>query len=393
MAKTWRVPAREVARVTVYLALLLVSFEVYRAISAGAPRQQALAQSHAAMIIGIERRVGILWEPAMQRRVVGVAPSAGGAALHNLAQYLATRVYKGGQIQWLLGVLLWLYLFQRRCFTRTLLAIISTTMAAVTISALWPVAPPRFALTGAPYFMRDLTGIPPSERMLEHAAGFNPFASLPSVHVLWALLTALGLWYAAPGRAARVATCLFPLATISSVVITGNHYLIDCAASALLIAVYLTLQRLSSRVWAPARAPDTQPAMQSPRNCLVFCACAAWVLLLAGDMLERAAGILVLASGAAAILLTRGQRRRRVNRETRAVDWWCLVLFLAGSTAIDAHQVLSRLVASMLWFVAVSIPLYARTAGSLRPAMHHATVMAAHEPAVAHGMEAAQSAI
>jgi hypothetical protein len=130
--------------------------------------------------------------------------------------------------------------------------------------------------------------------------------------VLWALLTALGLWRAAPHRAARVAALIFPAATIAAVIVTGNHYVIDCVGSAVLLGLYLVLEALSLRVVSylrvhrhaapqrPAPAYDASPL----RGPLIFCACAGWVLM-AGDPLERAFGLLTILSGAYTIVIAR----------------------------------------------------------------------------------------
>jgi hypothetical protein len=364
------------AQAFLFLALLVASFECYHAISADAPRRQAVAQQHAARLTALERRLGIFWEPATQQRVIAAPSRAAGvrAALVHVAHYLAVRIYRGGQVQWLVGLLLWLYLFRRHLVRRMLTAIVSTTMVAVSVSAVWPVAPPRFALAGSPYFVRDLTGTISSEQVLVHSVGFNPYSSFPSVHVLWALLTALGLWYAAPNPAVRVAALIFPAATTMAVIVTGNHYVIDCVGSAVLLGLYLVLEALSCRVmlylgarrraaprrWAPVYDPSPL------RGPLIFCACAGWVLM-AGDPLERTAGVLAMLSGACMIVIARGRSHAAGARPLHlSADWWGALLFLVGSTAIDAHLLMSRLIAGALWLVAVMLPLRARLPRSPR---------------------------
>jgi membrane-associated phospholipid phosphatase len=56
----------------------------------------------------------------------------------------------------------------------------------------------------------------------------NPYAAMPSLHVGWAVLVAIGVLRAFPGnRFVVVLAVLHPLAQAASTVVTGNHYLLD----------------------------------------------------------------------------------------------------------------------------------------------------------------------
>ncbi|HWE64986.1 MAG TPA: phosphatase PAP2 family protein [Chloroflexota bacterium] len=354
-----------------YLLLLLAGFECYRAISMQMPRQSLVAHHHAATVIDLERRWGVFWEPRLQHLALHNDPSAAASAINQLTRYLVARIYKSGQVPWLLAMLCWLYLFRRGFFKRMCVAIILCTLAAILCAAIWPVAPPRFALAGPPYWVEDVTGMPVSERILSRMVGFDPYASLPSIHVLWAALTTLGLWYGASNWRMRVAATAFTGAEIVTVLITGNHYLLDCLASLALLATYLLLQAGLLRLWAwrnaervrdvceaPGARVRTQGASLRPMDSpLLLCACAACILLLAGDDVERSAGVLLLCMGAAALLLA----RRRVRSggvlcaSTPHAEWVSGALFVAGTTAIDAHQMAAHLAAGSLWLSAVTL--------------------------------------
>jgi membrane-associated phospholipid phosphatase len=58
----------------------------------------------------------------------------------------------------------------------------------------------------------------------------NPYAAMPSLHVGWAVLVALGVTRAVPGsRIVIVLVLAHVVAQSTSTVFTGNHYFIDWA--------------------------------------------------------------------------------------------------------------------------------------------------------------------
>ena len=76
---------------------------------------------------------------------------------------------------------------------------------------------------------------------------YNPYAAMPSMHVGWTLLLAIGLYGIAHG-VARVVVVAHPAIMTVAVVATGNHYLLDALAGATIALVALALVR-----WAHAR--------------------------------------------------------------------------------------------------------------------------------------------
>ena len=103
-------------------------------------------------------------------------------------------------------------------------ALIACNLIGLAVFLLYPVAPPRM-LPG----FHDTTGtsVPVFSSMLESKAA-SQFASLPSLHVAWALwvaIAATALLYR--HRVLRVLVWLYPVATTLDVLATANHYLLD----------------------------------------------------------------------------------------------------------------------------------------------------------------------
>lgn len=366
-----------------YILLLLVGFEAYHSISERVPRQQAAAHHHAAALVAVERRLGIFLEPEVQRLT---GANGAGTAISRAA----TLVYTQGQIPWLAAMLCWLCIYHRRAFRVLCSAAIVTTIAAILFAATYPVAPPRFALAGPPYWIADRTGAPVAERTLVQRVGFNPYASLPSIHVLWALITGLGLWTVAPRRLFRCAAVVLPCMVIASVVITGNHYLTDCFASAVLLGGYMLAYSGAAHIWrwtqarrraaadhaaargerghpsrhraaltvfadTPRPVADARGALMGP---LLLSSCIGCLLVVGGSGLERTYGIVVFIVCAA--IIVRGDQRTGSIRSTPSIDWLSGFLFVAGTTAIGAHLDLARELGSACWLAAALLPPLSR---------------------------------
>lgn len=100
----------------------------------------------------------------------------------------------------------------------------------------YPVAPPRM-LPG----YHDITGInvPLFSGLIEGKAA-DQFASLPSLHVVWALWVAVAMSTTLRTPALRALVWLYPAATVVDVLATANHYWLDVvAAPAVLALAYL----------------------------------------------------------------------------------------------------------------------------------------------------------
>lgn len=105
------------------------------------------------------------------------------------------------------------------------------------LAAFWfyPVAPPRM-LPG----YHDITGmnVPLFSGLIEGKAA-DQFASLPSLHVVWALWVAVAMTTTLRTPALRVLVWLYPAATVLDVLSTANHYWLDViTAPAVLLLAY-----------------------------------------------------------------------------------------------------------------------------------------------------------
>ena len=369
----------------VYFGLLLAGFEIYHVASMHAPRQSALAHQHADALVRLEQRLGILVEPRVQRFALHHPhPSILPYLLDNAAiRFEAQLIYAGGQMPWLASMLLWLLLFRPQYIKRMCVLAIVGSLAGILIAAFYPVAPPRFTLAGSPYHVEDVSAMLVSEQALVQHGGFNPYAAMPSLHVVWALIAALGLWVGTARWELRVLSCLFPTSIVAAVIITGNHYILDCLASVLLLAGLL----LCYRIWtwlcrarrdhvvgvdaAPATNPSGGPERRRrpnlrPLDCpVLLCAITGAALIPSVNLLQRALGLLLLAAGAFAppVALKRIRAGTIPYDSTPTLEWWSGFLLVVGATTLGADDVRTLEIGSLCWTIAALLPLLARMRG------------------------------
>jgi hypothetical protein len=140
-------------------------------------------------------------------------------------------------------------------------ALIACNVIGLVAFWFYPVAPPRM-LPG----YHDVTGasVPVFSGLIEGKAA-DQFASLPSLHVTWALWVAVALCSVLRQPALRLLVWLYPLATILDVLATGNHYWLDVvlAPGVLVLAYAIAAAPAQARrygLWPPRRrAVAAQP--------------------------------------------------------------------------------------------------------------------------------------
>ncbi len=153
------------------------------------------------------------------------------------------------------AALAWLLLRHPERYARARTALAATTAVGFVCFWLFPVAPPRL-LPGS-FGMVDTmraTGSGPVETTLISTAG-DQYASMPSLHVAWAVWCALALYPAVRHRVLRVLVAAYPVMTTLVVVATGNHYFLDAAAGTFLAGLtWAAVSRLTRAGAAAAGA-------------------------------------------------------------------------------------------------------------------------------------------
>ena len=131
-----------------------------------------------------------------------------------------------------------LYVYLRRIF------VLSMLLAAV-VFAVFPLAPPRFMPGLGVTDTVTLLGLDPAPAS-DSAISYNRFAAMPSLHYTWALLVMIGA-FKFGGFWTKVAGFTFQMLMFVAIIATGNHYVLDAIAGAILLLVVIYIARLWMR--------------------------------------------------------------------------------------------------------------------------------------------------
>jgi len=177
-------------------------------------------------------------------------------AAHRELAWVASWYYQVAHLTVTLLVLLACYWRRPDVYRSARNALVSINALALVVFWTYPVAPPRL-LPGAPYV--DITQATGAAAATATSAP-DPYAAMPSLHTAWAVWVALVGIVLVGRRWAGPLLALYPLTTVVVIVATGNHYLLDAVAGAVLggvaaVGAGVTRRRAPEPAWlAAARA-------------------------------------------------------------------------------------------------------------------------------------------
>jgi hypothetical protein len=213
----------------------------------------ANAQDSAAM-----RHGWALWHLEHLAHIAVELPLNGLVAAHRMLGQALALYYDFGHGVVTFGVLASLYVFRAPLYRRARNALILINGAALVIFMLLPVAPPRL-LSGSGF----VDVVVASHTVGSWEAGnstlsqhVDRFASLPSLHVAWAVWVLRCVMASSSSRVLRLLASGHVALTAAIVVVTGNHYIVDVVAGAVLAeAAWWTVRGvvLSVRALRPCR--------------------------------------------------------------------------------------------------------------------------------------------
>jgi hypothetical protein len=217
------------------IAVVLGALGAYEAARLLMEPNWAQAFANARRIEALEQVAGIAWEQSLQRAFL---------ALPDLVSVLNIFYFVGHFV--LTGIFFfWLYHRSRDGFRSYRDGFLAATAIALVIHYAFPTAPPRLAGVGLEDTLLALSGIDigsPTSSALS-----NPVAAVPSLHAAYALGVGLGLLRFARSSLVRVAGALYPPLVVLTIVVTGNHFVLDALAGMLVLGVGFWLAALLHR--------------------------------------------------------------------------------------------------------------------------------------------------
>ena len=190
---------------------------------------------NARRIVSAENSMGFFWEPGWQSWILAHARVL--AEFFNWAY-----IWTYWPIIILVGLVLYLVNRRRYYYYRTVVVI--NLVFALVVFMLFPVTSP-FNLTA--YFVNTIQELGPSFYGSSDMAGYyNTNAAMPSLHFSWTII--LGVLFLKSFKGwFKLLGIAYPVMTFFAITITGNHFILDAVAGAILAGAAFGVMGLGNR--------------------------------------------------------------------------------------------------------------------------------------------------
>ena len=223
------------------ITLVIGLAEAYRLLRRLIPTDWPQAVANAHHVFRLERVSHIAWEQGIQQWFLQFPTLVRGMNWF----YLSSHFVVTG------AFFVWLYWRDREGFAIFRDGFLLATAIALVIHWRYPTAPPRLAQMGVKDTIDLYSGV--NIGRPQHERFSNPVAAVPSLHAGWAIAVGAGLLLYGRNLLARAAGIAYPAAVLLTIVVTGNHFIFDAVAGALVMAVGFAAT-------APFRVGTREPA-------------------------------------------------------------------------------------------------------------------------------------
>lgn len=228
---------RATGRIGLHEIVVVVSaFLVYYLIRGAVVGRAGEAMVRGFNLIDLEQRLHIYWELEMQSWILD----------HYWLIKTVNWIYFWGHMPLVVIVAVWLYVSRRDTYRLTRNAFLASGAIAVVIYWALPTAPPRLIPFGG--FIDTMAAFDRVGYNAQETKAFvNPFAAVPSLHFGWSLLLGVMTAYTGKHWLWWVFGAVWPVAMFFSVVLTGNHFILDAVLGAIVSFAGLGIAWLMER--------------------------------------------------------------------------------------------------------------------------------------------------
>ena len=185
----------------------------------------AAALANAQRIVEVERVLLLGWEEPLQDAFLALPGLVRAMnVFYFVGHFLLTAIF-----------FLWLYHRSRDGFRSFRDGFIVATLIALVIHWQFPTAPPRLAGVGLIDTLRLFSGIDIGSP--RSTALSNPVFAVPSLHAGYAAGVGYGLVRYARLRWLRLLGAAYPAAVVLTIIVTGNHFVVDALAGIAVLAL------------------------------------------------------------------------------------------------------------------------------------------------------------
>ena len=217
------------------LAVVLGAVAAYEVSRLAMDPNWAQAFTNARRIVSLEQVLGLAWEQSLQRAFLALPDIVSALnVFYFVGHFLITGIF-----------FFWLYHRSREGFRSFRDGFLAATAIALVIHWLYPTAPPRLAGVGIEDTLRVLSGIDigsPTSSALS-----NPVAAVPSLHAAYALGVGIGMIRYTGSHLLRTVGVIYPPLVVLTIVVTGNHFVLDAVAGMAVLGVGFWLARALRR--------------------------------------------------------------------------------------------------------------------------------------------------
>jgi len=248
--------------------LLVVGIELCDDIYHGfiSPRPIALPQANAVRVVLFEQSHGFWIEPGIQRYFEHVHHLFGLTITWQHVVPLVNTIYGVAHGVVTMAMAIWLFWQHRNRFPFVRNVFIVTTALSVITYNVFPVAPPRLA-TGLTYHGRPFQFIDTVFVGGGVNLGFDRYAAMPSLHVAWAFIVGVTVFWTARRLGVRLLGIVHPILMFLAVLVTANHFIADCLGALAIVVIAYPVAWLGSKTnvsWITgADAGDPEGTRQS----------------------------------------------------------------------------------------------------------------------------------
>jgi membrane-associated phospholipid phosphatase len=219
VSETSRRLPRGWAHLALQFVIWLGFYVLYQIVRGAADRSVPHAFRNGEWVLHTERQLGTMFEPAVQR---AVDTSSILITLTSYTYWLSQFVVVG-------ATLLWVYFRNHDRFAGFRNWLIVANVTGLVGYVLVPTAPPRmFPEWGFVDTLGEYASINHDSGFIASAA--NPYAAMPSLHAMDALIVGVVMFGLVRSRIAKALWLAWPLWVAFTVISTGNHYWLDVMA-------------------------------------------------------------------------------------------------------------------------------------------------------------------
>jgi hypothetical protein len=207
------------------IAVVLIAVGVYELARFSIEPNWSAAMVNAHRIERLEEALLLSWERPVQDAFLSVPEVVRAMnVFYFVGHFLLTGIF-----------FFWLYHRSRSGFRVFRDGFLIATMVSLLIHWGFPTAPPRLADAHMLDTLRVLSGIDIGSQASTTLS--NPVAAVPSLHAGYALGVGIGVFRYAGSRLLRGLGVVYPALVVLTIVVTGNHFVLDAVAGALVLGL------------------------------------------------------------------------------------------------------------------------------------------------------------